>query len=382
MAVDQLKSGAWRARFRGPDGRFISKSFKKDHPGGAKRAAQRWEREERARLDRDGEAYVDHRAGRLTFREWSERWQAGHVCSPATAQKVASILRAHLLPAFGDRPLGAVRRSEVQRFVRDLSETHAPATVALIYGYLSTIFKAAVLDRLLVESPCREVRLPTVETRKVVPLTPEQVEALVSELPERYRGLVLLVAGMGLRQGEALGLTVEHVDFLRRRLRVEQQLTFVGGPLRLTDRLKTKASRREVPMPQSIVDALAAHLAAFPVMHPDGLLFVNDAGDGIRRTRFAETVWTPAVKRAGLPQGTGFHGLRHFYASLLIRHGESVKVVQERLGHKSAQETLDTYSHLWPDSEDRTRAAVDAVLGGFRVTGVSRGTGADRPQAL
>jgi integrase len=58
-----------------------------------------------------------------------------------------------------------------------------------------------------------------------------------------------------------------------------------------------------------------------------------------------------------------FHDLRHYYASLLIQHGESVKVVQRRLGHKSAVETLDTYSHLWPDSEDRTRKAVDQVLG-------------------
>jgi integrase len=56
------------------------------------------------------------------------------------------------------------------------------------------------------------------------------------------------------------------------------------------------------------------------------------------------------------------HSLRHFYASLLIRHGESVKTVQARLGHASAAETLDTYSHLWPDSDDRTRAAVDSVL--------------------
>ena len=52
-----------------------------------------------------------------------------------------------------------------------------------------------------------------------------------------------------------------------------------------------------------------------------------------------------------------------YYASLLIRHGESVKTVQARLGHASAVETLDTYSHLWPDSDDRTREAVDAVLG-------------------
>jgi integrase len=69
------------------------------------------------------------------------------------------------------------------------------------------------------------------------------------------------------------------------------------------------------------------------------------------------------VKASGAPAGTGFHSLRHFYASLLIRHGESVKVVQARLGHASAAETLDTYSHLWPDSEDRTRVAVDEVLG-------------------
>ena len=57
------------------------------------------------------------------------------------------------------------------------------------------------------------------------------------------------------------------------------------------------------------------------------------------------------------------HALRHYYASLLIRHGESVKVVRSRLGHASAAETLDTYSHLWPDSEDRTRAAVDEAFG-------------------
>ncbi len=58
-----------------------------------------------------------------------------------------------------------------------------------------------------------------------------------------------------------------------------------------------------------------------------------------------------------------FHDVRHYDAALLIRHGESVKVVQARLGHATAAETLDTYSHLWPDSEDRTREAIDAVLG-------------------
>ena len=96
----------------------------------------------------------------------------------------------------------------------------------------------------------------------------------------------------------------------------------------------------------------------------------------MRRTAFGRT-WKPArvkaqqqldsersggLHTATLPDTASFHDLRHFYASLLIRHGESVKTVQARLGHASAAETLDTYSHLWPDSEDTTRAAVDAVL--------------------
>jgi integrase len=123
---------------------------------------------------------------------------------------------------------------------------------------------------------------------------------------------------------------------------------------------KTAASYRTIPLPAVVVDALAAHLRDFPP-GPDGFVFTG-ANDGpIRRTRFSD-VWRPAVQAAGAPHGTGFHALRHFYASLLIRAGESVKVVQTRLGHASAAETLNTYAHLWPDSEDRTRAAVDAVL--------------------
>ena len=55
--------------------------------------------------------------------------------------------------------------------------------------------------------------------------------------------------------------------------------------------------------------------------------------------------------------------LRHYYAPLLIREGESVKTVQDRQGHTSATMTLDVYGHLWPEDEDRTRTAVDNVLG-------------------
>ena len=96
----------------------------------------------------------------------------------------------------------------------------------------------------------------------------------------------------------------------------------------------------------------------------DGELLFTLDGKGITRQRFGH-LWRPAAKAAGLTEatGTGMHALRHYYASLLIRYGESVKTVQGRLGHKSATETLDTYGHMWADSDDRTREAVDSVLG-------------------
>jgi integrase len=122
---------------------------------------------------------------------------------------------------------------------------------------------------------------------------------------------------------------------------------------------KTAASVRIIPLPTVVIDALAAHPAAYPPLE-GGFVFGTDAGHPIRRT--ASGIWRPAVKAAGAPYGTGFHELRHYYASLFIRHSESVKVVQARLGHASASETLDTYSHVWPDSDDRTRTAVDSVL--------------------
>ena len=64
----------------------------------------------------------------------------------------------------------------------------------------------------------------------------------------------------------------------------------------------------------------------------------------------------------GSLSGVGDDKEHHFYASLLIDGGESVKVVQARLGHATADETLNTYAHLWPDTEDRSRTAVDVGL--------------------
>lgn len=176
--------------------------------------------------------------------------------------------------------------------------------------------------------------------------------------------VVTLAAGAGLRQGEALGLTRDRIRLLGKSpsVTVDRQLVTQSKGETAFAPPKTAASVRMIPLPRVVVAALNDHLARYDVAD-DGLLFTLD-GRGITRQRFGH-LWLPAAKAAGLTTttGTGTHALRHYYASLLIRYGESVKAVQGRLGHKSATETLDTYGHMWADSDDRTREAVDSVLG-------------------
>ena len=206
-----------------------------------------------------------------------------------------------------------------------LSEVLAPATVEVVYRYLVSVMRAAVDDRIITRNPCLRIKLPKIERSIVVPLGIDEVEALAASIDDRYRALVVLAAGTGMRQGECLGLTVDRVDFLRPQIRADRQLVVAAGEAMRFGPPKTSASVRTIPMPQIVADALAAHLAIYEA-GPAGLIFTNEAGNAVRRTGFSD-LWRSAVKRAGLPIGTRFHNLRHFYASLLIRHGESVKVV-------------------------------------------------------
>lgn len=362
MAHVQKRGDRWQARYRDTAGKEHTKRFTR------KVDAQRWLDHAAGQLVAG--AWVDPTAGRRTFGEYAAAWQAIQAHRETTAALVDSHLRNHMLPAFADRPMAAIRPSEIQAWVKARSVVLAPATVETAYRFLVAIFAAAVRDRLVATTPCVGIKLPRVEHPQVVPLAVEGVHALVDAIPARYRALVVLAAGSGLRQGECFGLAVPAVDFLRRSLRVEQQVTTVNGRT-FVAAPKTEASRRTVPLPGVVVSALAAHAATFEP-GDGGLIFTNANGEAIRRPRFGE-VWRRAVAGAGLvaglgtspaplPGGTRFHELRHFYASVLIASGASIKVVQTRLGHASAAETLDTYSHLFPDEEDKTRQALDAAL--------------------
>jgi len=109
-----------------------------------------------------------------------------------------------------------------------------------------------------------------------------------------------------------------------------------------------------VPIPSELAAQLSAHVAAYPA----GTLPTNQWGAQLAPWTLSRAFRAARKSISGLPPGTHFHDLRHYLASLLIASGSDVKVVQARLRHSSAKTTLDTYAHLWPDSDDRTRAAL------------------------
>ena len=128
------------------------------------------------------------------------------------------------------------------------------------------------------------------------------------------------------------------------------------------ERLKTETSMTPVPFGQSLALELSAHIAATEGLRRGDWFLCNEWGQQLAPWGLQRAMRTARAKVPGLPTGFRFQDLRHYYASLLIKSGADVKVVQARLRHASAKTTLDTYSHLWPDSDDSARAAIDSAM--------------------
>ncbi|MEO3781074.1 site-specific integrase [Micromonospora sp. B11E3] len=156
-----------------------------------------------------------------------------------------------------------------------------------------------------------------------------------------------------------LALRVEDVDFTARTARIEWQF---APQSKIRTVPKTPRSRRTVPLPLVVANAVREHLAEFPPT-TDGTIFTTRFGSPYRHDYYGSRIFGAAAEQAGLPENITTHDLRHHYASVLLMQGESVIVVAERLGHENATLVLSTYGHLMPDSEERTRRAVDDAWG-------------------
>ncbi|MFF0394993.1 tyrosine-type recombinase/integrase [Streptomyces sp. NPDC005248] len=361
----------YRARYVGPDGTEKSKSFADKQ----KRRAETWLANIEADMSRGD--YIAPGAGKVTFEQYAIKWMTTQMTDPATRESVEMRLRLHAIPHIGKRSIGSFNPTHLRLWMRALEDAGLSAAYRRgIFAHVSTVFTAAVEDRLIRANPCsaRSVKAPRLDPRKVKPWTADRVKVVRAALPERYRALVDPAAGCGLRQGEVFGLAVEDVDFLGGLVHVVRQVKLLRN--RPVFAPPKGGKERDVPLPESIAFALAGHLTLFPAAEVtlpwktvDGppvtaaLIFRSPEGLSLNRNRFNDRQWRPALRAAGVVTGrdNGMNALRHFYASVLLDAGESIKALSEYLGHHDPGFTLRTYTHLMPASETRTRAAVDTV---------------------
>jgi integrase len=328
--------------------------------------------------DKQRGEWIDPNAGKVTFEDYAREWVEMQTFDPSTRLTVESRLGVHVYAAIGGKQLRNIKPSTMQAWLRGV-EGLAPRTRVQILGHVSAIFNAAVDDLLVARNPCgaKSVRRPKVPTRKVVPWAQETVLALREALPERYRVVAMLGAGLGLRQGEAFGLSPDDIDWLRGTVQVRRQVKLIGGHQVFAP--PKYGREREVPLPGSVKDWLAAFLAQFPARavtlpwrDPERgkpttvtLMATTRERHSINRGYFNPAIWKVALRKAKVPatRANGTHALRHFYASALLDGGENIRALSEYLGHADPGFTLRVYTHLMPSSAERTRRAIDVVFG-------------------
>lgn len=386
--ISKTRAGNFRANWRNPSGRQVSKTF------GTRRAAAAFLAEVDASLNRG--TYVDIRAGKTKFGPYASKWLAARHVERTTSDRDAGIMRNHVLPRWGSVPLARIEHSEVQGWVSELASRLSPATVGECFRMTSSVLRSAVRDRLIGFNPCDDVRLPKRRKRDTDDqvLTRAELGQLLPALPDRYRAVVGLSAGTGLRWGECLGLRWECVDLDEGLVHVVRVTTEVNGHVAAKPYPKSRAGRRVVPIPPFLAGLLRAHKDRF-ASGAAGELFTNSAGGPLRRSMFRRRVWRPALVDAGLlgkvicddgfraewqdesgiPRserfggyrraikhvadhaagGVRFHDLRHSYATWLVSDGVPVNVVQRLMGHEKASTTLDRYTHVPRGWDTRVR---------------------------
>ncbi|WP_411127792.1 tyrosine-type recombinase/integrase [Streptomyces sp. x-19] len=383
VKTDRYGTGLrYRARYIGPDGTEQSKSF----PDGKKRLAEKWLTKIEA--DMDAGHFLDPKAGQVTFRQYAEKWLSGLTTDLGSQEVVARRIRLHAVPYLGIRPMGSFKPEHVRTWLSALQTAVPNATYRrAIYDSVSSLFNAAVDDGVMRVNPChaQSVKPPEPDPRLIQPWMPARVFAVRDGLPDRYKCTVDAGGGGGLRQGEIFGLDEENIDFAAGWLRVRQQVKRIGGTLVFAPPKRGKL--RSAPLSPVVGENLHLHMSQFPPVEvtlpwktPDGplvtrkLVFTSGVGKAIWRSYFDDYVWKPALAHAGVipPKESGgryaaapddgMHALRHFYASVLLDGGESIKALSVYLGHSDPGFTLRIYTHLLPSSEERTRAAVSAVF--------------------
>ncbi len=240
----------------------------------------------------------------------------------------------------------------------------SPETAANVRGLVRSALNQAVRCDLIARNPVLDTEAPKREQHEIEPLAPAEAQRFLEAVKgDRLEALYVTTLGLGLRQGEALGLTWQDVDLKSGTLYVREQLQRVDGILRRVP-LKTERSRRTLAMPARIVTALQEHQdrqrAEGRALLPSAYVFTTPAS-GPLEARTVMRWFAGLLERAGL-RHIRFHELRHSAATFLLVQGVPMRVVMEVLGHSHMSTTSDRYSHVVPELQREAAARMDALL--------------------
>jgi len=282
---------------------------------------------------------------------WLESVQHNAKLAPRTKKHYADMVRLHITPVIGRVRLAKLTPHDVDRMIRAASTLSNAAKARVVLGIaLNRGMKMGDVTRnvvTLTDPPEKAGK-----TDKVEPLSPEETTRLLDTVRgHRLEALYIVALGLGLREGELLGLRWKDVDFDRKLLMVQQQVQRIDHTLVITEP-KSRSSRATLPMIDDVARALLAHQerqqTEMMVQHQrwqdHGLVFPSSIGT-LMDARNLIRLWHAALDRAGIPR-TRFHNLRHTCASFLYAHGARDREVMEIMRHSQISMTMNTYTHI------------------------------------
>ena len=336
--VRKLPSGRFQARYTGPDGR----EHRAPTTFETKRDATAWLAMQQADITR--RTWLPGVSGKdvPTLAEFAPAWLEDRDLKPRTRSHYADLLDRFILPTLGDLRLQTITPEHVEDWHRALGRS-TPTYRAHAYTLLRTIMGAAVEQRLTAANPCHIPGASNVKRRKQIePATPEELDVIVENLPERYRAMILLAAWCALRFGELAELRRADVDLRRGIVSVTRGVTYADGET-VVGTPKSEAGIRDVTIPPHVVPAVDEHLRNHVPRSPDALLF--PAADGVSHmaTSTLYRVWYPAREAAGRPD-LRFHDLRHTGLVRAAQAGATLAELMGRGGHSTTTAAL-VYQH-------------------------------------
>ena len=295
---------------------------------------------------------------KITVKEWLEIWEKEYLgdVKPLTVAAYSGQIKNHIVPSLGAIKLKALNAPQIQRFYNDLSEREgmSPKTVKNIHGVLHRALQQAVAIGYLPYNPSDACKLPRMQRKEINPLDDDQIVAFLSKIEgHRFQTLYTVTLFTGMREGEALGLCWDCVDFKNGIIIIDKQLQkekrsgggYIFAPL------KNDKSRIIQPAPfvmellrQHKLNQLKRSFNTGDFWKESKLVFTDDFGKHLCFSTVYKG-FKRVVASMNLPS-LRFHDLRHSYAVASIRAGDDIKTVQSNLGHATAAFTLDVYGHV------------------------------------